>query len=48
MIQVYCNDENGVNKFLAENHGKIKFISSQMCLNGDFEYIMITYQKLED
>lgn len=43
MIQVYCNDEDGVNKWLASNTDR-EVISIQMAMNEQGEYIMVTYK----
>ncbi|GKU81219.1 hypothetical protein [Niallia sp. NCCP-28] len=48
MIQVYCNDENGVNKWLRENQS-VEVINVQMCLTAEYgEYIMVVYKTNED
>ena len=45
MIQVYCNDEKGVNKWLSENSDK-EIVNIQMTLNESGEYIMVVYKTI--
>lgn len=47
MIQIYCNDENGVNRWLAENDGKMEVIDVKIAMNQDGEYIMVIYKPFE-
>lgn len=46
MIQVYCNNENGINKWLSENTD-VEVIDIKMSMNNDGEYIMVIYKKSE-
>lgn len=46
MIQVYCDDENGINKWLASNTDK-EVISIQIAMNELGEYIMVVYKTNE-
>ncbi|MDM5245724.1 hypothetical protein [Lysinibacillus sp. G4S2] len=46
MIQVYCNDENGINKWLKENHNLVDIIDVKIAMNNDGEWIMVVYKKL--
>lgn len=43
MIQVYCNDENGVNKWLRE-HQDVEIIDIKIAMNNDGEFIMVIYK----
>lgn len=43
MIQIYCNDENGVNKWLRE-HQDVEIIDIKMAMNNDGEFIMVIYK----
>lgn len=43
MIQVYCDGEEGINKWLRGNQD-IKIIDIQMALNNDGYGIMIVYE----
>lgn len=45
MIQVYCNDENGINEWLAEYHDSVEVIDVKIAMNNDGEYIMVVYRK---
>ncbi|MFF5816383.1 hypothetical protein [Lysinibacillus capsici] len=47
MIQVYCNDENGVNRWLAEHHELVYVIDIKFAMNNDGEYIMVIYRKTD-
>jgi hypothetical protein len=47
MIQVYCNDEVGVNAFLKKYKNDIEVINIQMTLNESGEYIMVAYETLD-
>jgi len=48
MIQIYCNDENSVNKWLARNRN-VEIINIQMCLTSEYgEHIMVVYKTNED
>lgn len=48
MIQVYCNDENGINKWLTENQSSVEVIDIKFAMNNDGEYIMVIYKKIEE
>lgn len=43
MIQVYCNDANGVNRWLKERQD-VKVIDIKMAMNNDGEYVMVVYE----
>ena len=46
MIQVYCNDEKGINKWLRE-HQDVEVIDIKMSMNNEGEYIMVIYKTKE-
>lgn len=44
MIQIYCNDETEINKFLKKYKNEIEVINIQMTMNEIGEYIMVVYE----
>lgn len=44
MIQVYCNYESKINKWLKE-HPNVEVIDIKMSLNDDGELIMVIYEE---
>ena len=46
MIQVYCDNERGVNKWLQE-HKDIKVMDIKISLDADGELIMVIYKEGE-
>lgn len=46
MIQVYCDDENGVNRWLKENYSKVEVIDVKIALNELGEMVMVTYKEI--
>ena len=47
MIQVYCDSERGVNKWLQE-HLNVEVIDIKMSTNHDGELIMVVYKEGEN
>lgn len=47
MLQVYCNDEKGINKWLQEKFNLVEVIDIKFSMNQDGEYIMVIYKELE-
>ncbi|WP_190323409.1 hypothetical protein [Rummeliibacillus sp. TYF-LIM-RU47] len=43
MIQIYCDGEDGINKWLAENQN-VEIIDIKMSLNNDGYGIMVIYK----
>lgn len=43
MIQVYCDGENGINKWLKD-HKDVEVIDIKIALNEQGEYIMVIYK----
>lgn len=46
-IQVYCNSEDCVNRWLKE-HRDIEIIDIQIALNNDGELIMVVYKEAQN
>ena len=46
MLQVYCNDENGVNQWLRDNQD-VEVLDIKLSTNNDGEYIMVVYETKE-
>lgn len=46
MIQVYCDTEDGVNKWLRE-HQDVEIVDFRMAMNQDGEWIMVVYKLSE-
>ena len=45
MIQVYCNDESGVNQWLRATHGTSEVVDIKIAMNEHGEYIMVVYKE---
>ena len=48
MIQVYCNNEQEINNWLKDNHGKVEIMDFKMSVGIDDTWIMVVYDTPEE
>lgn len=46
MVQIYCDTEDGINKWLKE-HPDVELLDFRMALNEEYEWIMVVYKTNE-